>query len=133
MYQKIEPAIAKNTDIALYQLYSKTKFKIMPQKTLQQFLHPQSSSKDQFVPILSRVDHPFVLRGFEIYDIDSRSYLVAEGFSGEEMYQHIWPTVKKLPEDEAARIVYRLLYTLNYFHRRNIAHGNMSLDTVALI
>lgn len=83
--------------------------------------------------IISKVDHPYALKAFEMYDIDSSGYLVTEGLNGEDVYKHIWPSAAKFTEADAAKIGFKLLYTLNYLHRRSIAHGNISLDTLALV
>jgi len=57
-----------------------------------------------YIAISSRVDHPYALRAFEVYDIESSAYQVSEGFSGEELYKHIWPSANKFTESETAKI-----------------------------
>ena len=86
---------------------------------------------EQELDVLSRTDHPHMVRVFELLQDDTNFYIVTELVTGGELYDHIIK-VKRLNEREAADVIKQLLLALNYMHTQNIAHRDIKPENILL-
>ena len=69
------------------------------------------------IRILSRLNHPNVLRLIESIDSPKYVYLVMEYIHGESLHSNLKATPnRRFSEDKAKRLVKQLLSILNYLH-----------------
>jgi serine/threonine protein kinase len=83
------------------------------------------------VKILSRIDHPNIVKLYEMYEFEGKIYLVMELVTGGELFDQI---VGKgcYPEKEAAQIVRKILLAINYLHDMGIVHRDLKPENLLL-
>ena len=75
------------------------------------------------IKILSKLNHPNVVKLYESIDSSKYVYLVMEFVQGESMHGYLKAQPnRRLPEDEVKRIIRQLLYVLAYLHTKNVTH-----------
>jgi calcium-dependent protein kinase len=77
------------------------------------------------------MDHPNILKIFEVYEDATCLHLVTELCSGGELFDRILEK-GRLTEEDAAHYIKQILLALNYMHGREITHGNLTLQTIFL-
>lgn len=70
---------------------------------------------EQELDVLSKTDHPHIVRVFELLQDETNFYIVTELVTGGELYDHIIK-VKRVTERQAADIIRQLLLPINYMH-----------------
>lgn len=83
------------------------------------------------IAILSKLDHPNILKLYEIYDDEKRYYIVTELCKGGELFDQI---LQKgvYTEKEAANIVQQVLQAVAYFHDLNVVHRDLKPENVLI-
>jgi len=76
------------------------------------------------ITILRSVDHPNVLKLFEVYEDDDSYYLVLEHFQGSEVYERVISR-REYTEKDVSNVIRQLLQAVGYLHSRNIAHRDL--------
>ena len=81
--------------------------------------------------ILSKLDHPNILKLYEVYSDEKRYYIVTEYCKGGELFDEI---VKKgtFSEKEAASIIKQILQAVAYFHDLKIVHRDLKPENVLI-
>lgn len=81
----------------------------------------------QEVDILSQVDHPNVVKLFEIFEDEAKFYLVFEIMKGGELFDRI---VEKdhFSEREAADTIRPIVDAIRYCHLMGIAHRDLKVS-----
>ena len=98
----------------------------------------KSSSQSKFiyeVEILSKLDHPSILKVFELFEDDQRYYMVTEACEGGELFDYLIQT-KKLSEHVAAHIMFQVFSAMCFCHAKGIVHRdlkpeNLLIDSIA--
>jgi len=83
------------------------------------------------IDILSKVNHPKIVRMHAIFDTKESLFIVMELMEGGELYEEIIQR-STFTEAEAAIIVKQLLEALVYLHARQIAHRDLKLENLLL-
>jgi calcium-dependent protein kinase len=83
------------------------------------------------VSILSRMDHPNIIRIYEFYEDNSYLYLVTEYVEGGPLNELV-REMKRLPEDVACNIAQQLLSVVKYCHKEKIVHRDLKLENILL-
>jgi calcium/calmodulin-dependent protein kinase I len=81
------------------------------------------------VDILSQLDHPNVLKIFEIFDEDDCIYLVLELLAGGELFDRIVEK-ESYSEKEAAETIRPLVDALRYCHQLGIIHRDLKPENI---
>ncbi|HTQ30371.1 MAG TPA: serine/threonine-protein kinase [Opitutaceae bacterium] len=79
--------------------------------------------------IVSRLDHPSILKFIPVDGKKSRPYLVMEYLEGETLARRMDRT-GPLPEGEAAQIASRVCDVLDYLYRRGIVHRDLKPQNI---
>ena len=81
------------------------------------------------VDILSQLDHPNVLKIFEIFDEEDCIYLVLELLAGGELFDRIVEK-ESYSEKEAAETIRPLVDALRYCHQLGIIHRDLKPENL---
>ena len=81
--------------------------------------------------ILKELDHPNIIKIFELYDTESDFYIVQELCNGGDLFSKI--------KDEGGQseittgiIIFQILSAVNYLHQRNLMHRDLKLENILL-
>lgn len=77
------------------------------------------------------LDHPHVVRVFDVIEDASRTVIVMELVPGEELFSYIVHN-RKLSESESRRILCQLVAGLEHMHGRFVAHRDLKPENVML-
>ena len=77
------------------------------------------------------MDHPNIIKLYEIWEWNDVCFLVLEYCDGGELFQYIIDN-KFLGEDKAAYIMSQLFEALQYLHNQNISHRDIKPENFML-
>jgi len=81
--------------------------------------------------ILKRVDHPYVVKCYDMFETDKRMYFFMELMEGGELFDRI-VAVGHFSEAEAKDLTYKLLAALKYLHGQGIVHRDLKPENMLL-
>lgn len=84
------------------------------------------------IQILKTLDHPNILKCYEIFEDDLKYYVATEYCSGGDLFGEILK-LKKFTEAKAAEIMFQLLSALTYCHEKSIIHRDLKPENVLLL
>lgn len=111
-----------NEEVAI-KVMQKTRFEHKP-KFLKSVIQEMSI-------MMSLAKHPFVVQMKEIFNEQTRIYLVLEYVKDGELFNYI-RDCKKLTEDETRFIFWQLFHAIHFLHMANIAHRDLKPENVIL-
>ena len=82
--------------------------------------------------LLTQLDHPNVVRAFQVGDADGVHYIVMEVLDGETL-DEVLARRKKLPPGEAVRLMYQALGGLQHLHERRMIHRDLKPANLMLV
>ena len=103
-------------------------------------IHKSGLSKQQIDPvymlkeiqILKSLDHPNILKCYEIFEDDLKYYVATEYCSGGDLFAEILK-LKKFTEAQAAEVMFQLLSALTYCHDKKVIHRDLKPENVLLL
>ena len=81
------------------------------------------------IQVLSKLDHPNIVKYYETYDDDKNFHLIMELCEGGELFDRIAKN-KRLSEKAAAEILFKLTHAISHCHSRGIVHRDMKAENV---
>lgn len=83
------------------------------------------------INILRQLDHPNIIKLYEIYQDTNHIYMVTEFLGGGELFDVL---VKKrcLSENIAAKVIKQILQAVNYCHNKKIVHRDLKPENLML-
>ena len=82
--------------------------------------------------LLTRLDHPNVVRAFEVGEAAGRYYLAMEYLDGDTL-EDVLEKRKRLPAVEAVRIVHQALEGLQHIYERGMIHRDLKPSNIILL
>lgn len=83
------------------------------------------------VAVLKQLDHPNIMKLYEVYEDKRNFYLVMELYTGGELFDEIISR-QKFSEGDAAVIMQQVLSGCTYLHRHNIVHRDLKPENLLL-
>jgi calcium-dependent protein kinase len=83
------------------------------------------------IDILKNLDHPNILKLYEVYEDKQNIYLVTEFCSGGELFDEIIAK-GRFEEHEAAFIMKQLFSAIAYCHSKNVCHRDLKPENILL-
>ena len=83
------------------------------------------------IDTLRQLQHPGIIRLYDVYYSDTKIFIVMELMEGGELFDYV---VEKgtLTEEEASRIVYKVTSALVYMHSKDIVHRDLKPENLLL-
>jgi calcium-dependent protein kinase len=84
------------------------------------------------INILRSLDHPHIIKLFEIYQDSANIFMITEFLGGGELFDVL---LKKrcFNENIAAKIIKQVLLAINYLHNKKIVHRDLKPENLMLI
>ena len=85
------------------------------------------------INILIKLDHPNIIKLYEIYETEDYFYLIMELCSGGELFERIITNIesgKPFTEEQAAVIFQQMMSAINYCHKNNIVHRDLKPENL---
>lgn len=89
--------------------------------TVDHFFSPQQ------IDILRSMDHPHIVKAFEVYQYKKQIYLILQCCDGGDLY-----TRSPYSERQAANMVSSLLSAISYMHAHGIVHRDLKYENIML-
>eukprot|EP01022_Parablepharisma_sp_SALTPOND_P015973 TRINITY_DN2296_c0_g1_i1.p6 TRINITY_DN2296_c0_g1~~TRINITY_DN2296_c0_g1_i1.p6 ORF type:complete len:199 (+),score=16.95 TRINITY_DN2296_c0_g1_i1:4892-5488(+) len=83
------------------------------------------------IGIVGTISHPSIVRFYSVVQSLTHVYFISELVPGGELSQYI-SMHKRLPEDQAAVVVYYLLEAVRYMHDNGVVHRDLKPENVML-
>lgn len=85
----------------------------------------------QEIITLQKVDHPNIVKIYEIFKDDSKLYIVMENVEGEELLDFIRDRYT-VDEDTTVEVIKQLLKTIKYLNSLHICHRDLKPDNIMI-
>ena len=125
--------ITKGTYSKIYTVQSKSNFKVyICKEILKNKVSDLLKFKNE-INVLSKMDHPNIIRLFEVFEDDRHISLVMEYCTGGELFQKIMERAdqdKAFSEKEAAAIFKQLMNAVSYCHSQGICHRDLKPENI---
>ena len=85
------------------------------------------------ISILKKVDHPNIIKLYEIFEDEKNIYLIMEKCNGGELFDKITHHIRKkemFKEKEAAYIFFQIISSLYYLHSNGISHRDLKPENL---
>jgi BR serine/threonine kinase len=83
------------------------------------------------IALMSLLEHPHILRVYEVFESDRHLYIVMEYAENRELWD-LLVARKRLSESEAIEMFRQLIYALDYLHRFGICHRDLKPENILL-
>jgi len=114
---------------------NKTTGQLFACKELQKNKLNNVASLKSEIQILIKLDHPNIIKLYEIYENDNYIYLVMELCTGGELFDRIIQKTeegKQFTEKEVAKIFQQMMSAINYCHSNKIVHRDLKPENLLL-
>ncbi|KAJ7623293.1 hypothetical protein FB45DRAFT_1061231 [Roridomyces roridus] len=92
--------------------------------------HTQLSLEREIV-VMKLIDHPNIMRLYDVWETSSELYLILEYVKGGELFEHLCKK-GRLPTEEALGYFQQIIDAVNYCHQFNIAHRDLKPENILL-
>jgi calcium-dependent protein kinase len=82
--------------------------------------------------ILKEIDHPNIVKLYELYQDDNNYYLITEFLEGGELFDRI-QQFKTFNEATAGKLMRQVMSAIAYCHSRNIVHRDLKPENIIFI
>lgn len=76
------------------------------------------------IHIMRMLDHPYIIRLFEVYQVEHKIWLITELCTGGNL------TTRKLSEPQVTVVLEQILQGVAYLHKRGVCHRDLKLENV---
>ena len=112
----------------IYKVKNKQSGDIRAMKQITKSKIPDITKFQTEIQILSMVDHPNIVRLFEVIEDDKYFNLLQELCTGGELYKKYQTT--QLKEKEIAKIFNQIMSAVAYCHEKGIVHRDLKLENI---
>ena len=134
-YLKIKD-ISNGTYSKIYLVQNKTDFKVYCCKEILKCKVADLSKFKNEINVLSKVDHPNIIRLYEIFEDERYISLIMEYCQGGELFTKINDLAEKdqsFSEKEAVKIFKQLMSAVSYCHSQGICHRDLKPENILFL
>ena len=84
------------------------------------------------INIMRELDHPHIIKLYEIYQEKQHIYMITEFLSGGELFDVLIKN-RNLNENIAAKVIKQVFQAVNYLHNKKIVHRDLKPENLMLI
>eukprot|EP00658_Telonema_sp_P-2_P007369 TRINITY_DN12746_c0_g1_i1.p1 TRINITY_DN12746_c0_g1~~TRINITY_DN12746_c0_g1_i1.p1 ORF type:complete len:279 (-),score=96.69 TRINITY_DN12746_c0_g1_i1:300-1136(-) len=89
-------------------------------------------SDDKEINVMLRIDHPYCVKLYAVYDTPTQVQLVMELLEGRDLFDRIINR-KKYKEEDAKVLMRRVIEGVVHLHQRNIIHRDLKPENILLV
>ena len=85
------------------------------------------------VNLMIKLDHPNIIKLYEVYETDSKIYLIMELCTGGELFDRIVENTEngiQFTEKQAANLFRQMMSAINYCHKNGIVHRDLKPENL---
>mmetsp|Transcript_16141 Transcript_16141/g.26229 ORF Transcript_16141/g.26229 Transcript_16141/m.26229 type:complete len:269 (+) Transcript_16141:74-880(+) len=104
-------------------------------KTILKSKVPETNVLKREIEIMQEVNHPHIVRLYDVYENDKNIFLVTELCTGGELYDRVVDKTvnnEHFTEYDAARITRNILSAISYIHEKGIVHRDLKPENFLL-
>ena len=116
----------------VFQVRNKTTNKLYACKKISKLNWSNPTFKKE-IEILMRMDHPNIIKLYEVFESDNSIYLIMEECFGGELFDRILQRIKKnslYNEKEACKIMQQVIGAIEYCHNNGIVHRDLKPENL---
>ena len=83
------------------------------------------------IEVLKNINHPNIIKLYEVYHDDTNYYLINEYCSEGELCKFLIE-FKKFPEVIVRKLMFQIFYAVGYLHSNGIIHGDLKLENLTV-
>lgn len=87
---------------------------------------------DREINILRKLDHPNIPNLIDIFTFQKEKFIVMEYMKGHNLEELIFHKTKTFSEKESLLLIKQLVLTIDYIHKKGVAHGDIRIPNVIL-
>ncbi|KAF8532586.1 kinase-like domain-containing protein [Gautieria morchelliformis] len=92
----------------------------------------RSSNADSPLRMTQNIQHPNIVRLYEVIEIDHCIGIVLQYASGGDLFNHILAPEHHLKDQDACKLFAQLISGVSYMHAKNIVHWDLKLENLLL-
>ena len=88
------------------------------------------------INMLKKLDHPNIIKLYEVYESKNSIYLIMEKCNGGELFDNIIEHITKgkmYSEKQVSEIILQILSAINYCHKNGICHRDLKPENILLL
>ena len=131
VYENIK-RIGKGSFGKVFQVRNKSTNKFYACKKISK-LNMDKTQFQKEVEILMRMDHPNIIKLYEVFESENSMYLIMEECFGGELFDRILKRIKKndlYNEKEACKIMQQVIGAIEYCHNNGIVHRDLKPENL---
>ena len=130
---EIKKILGKGANGKVYQVKNKITQEINACKQISKKEITNIEKLTNEISILNKVDHPNIIKLYEIFEDEKNIYLIMEKCNGGELFDKISHNIRKkemFKEKEAAYILFQIISALYYLHSNGISHRDLKPENL---
>ena len=117
----------------VYEVRNKTTKEVRACKHLSKLNIKNLEKFKREIEILKKMDHPNIIKLYEVFESDRSLYLIMEECKGGEIFDKIIERIKAkqmYSEKDAAEIIQQVISCIQYCHNHNICHRDLKPENI---
>ena len=133
LYYEVIKKIGEGTYGKVYKVKNKESGEERAMKQILKEKIPDLSNFKNEIKILTKLDHPNIIRLYEVFEDDKYFYLFIELCSGGSLFNKMHNSGYNLSEKEVANIFKQLISAIAYIHDQGICHRDLKLENLLFL